>query len=68
MFGEDRDGDTGFCRRILKPLTGVTAQLARVGKSGRFVRVPGAGHEIYVSRPDAVNKAVDEVLATARAR
>ena len=61
MFDEDCEGDTGFCRRILPPLTRVTASLAKVGDGGRFVRAKGAGHNIYGTDPPLVLKTIAEV-------
>jgi pimeloyl-ACP methyl ester carboxylesterase len=62
MFDEDCGGATEFCGRILPPLTRVTKSLASVGEKGRFVRAKGAGHDIYGTEPELVNKTIDDVL------
>ena len=36
--------------------------VARVGERGRYVRAKGAGHDIYGTNPELVNKTIDDVL------
>ncbi len=61
MFDEDCGGATEFCGRILPVLIPVTKMLARVGERGRYVRAKGAGHDIYGTDPELVNKTIDDV-------
>lgn len=65
MFDETCDGDTAFCSKVYEPLRALTEQLAHVGTGGHFVALPGAGHEIASTRPDEVNKTVDQVWIAA---
>ena len=62
MFDEDCGGATDFCGRILPSLTRVTKSLADVGERGRFVRAKGAGHDIFSTNLELVQKTVDDVL------
>ena len=61
MFDEDCGGDRAFCGKVYEPIRALAARLAQVGSLGRFVSLPGAGHQIEQSRPDEVNKVLDEV-------
>jgi len=63
MFDETCDGDTAFCAKVYEPLKALDEKLTHVGALGRFVSLPGAGHQIERSRPTDVNKVVDEVWA-----
>jgi hypothetical protein len=65
MFDEDCGGATEFCGRILPSLTRVTKSLADVGERGRFVRAKGAGHDIFSTNLELVQKTVDDVLKDA---
>jgi pimeloyl-ACP methyl ester carboxylesterase len=62
MFDEDCGGDSDFCRRILPPLIRTTKSLAAVGDDGRFVRVKGAGHDIFSADPEVVQETINEVM------
>jgi pimeloyl-ACP methyl ester carboxylesterase len=66
LFDEDCDGNTGFCRRILPPLTAAMRSWAAVGDGGRFVRAKGAGHNIFKTDPELVQRTITEVLNRAR--
>ena len=46
-------------------LVPVTKMLAGVGERGRYVRAKGAGHDIYGTDPELVNKTIDDVLKDA---
>ena len=61
IFDELCDGDVAFCAKVYEPLKALDEKLTHVGVLGRFVPLPGAGHQIELSRPDEVNKVVDEV-------
>jgi pimeloyl-ACP methyl ester carboxylesterase len=65
MFDEDCGGATEFCGRILPSLTRVTKSLADVRERGRFVRAKGAGHDIFSTNLELVQKTVDDVLKDA---
>lgn len=65
MFDEDCGGDTTFCDRVFEPLGAITERLSQVGSGGRFVPVPGAGHNIEQSNPREVTRVVDEVWSEA---
>jgi pimeloyl-ACP methyl ester carboxylesterase len=56
------------CSRMLRLLELTARDLARVGRGGRYVRAPGAGHDIHVTRPDIVLATVDQVWEAARGR
>ena len=66
LFDEDCDGNAGFCHRILPPLTAAMRSLAAVGDGGRFVRARGAGHNIFNTNPELVQRTITEVLKRAR--
>jgi pimeloyl-ACP methyl ester carboxylesterase len=66
LFDEDCDGNTAFCRRILPPLTAAMKSLAAVGDGGRFVRAKGAGHNIFNTDPELIQRTITEVLNRAR--
>jgi pimeloyl-ACP methyl ester carboxylesterase len=61
MFDEDCDGNVAFCAKIFEPNRKLDERLTHVGDGGRFIAVPGAGHQIEATRPQAVIDAVDEV-------
>lgn len=65
MFDENCDGDTAFCAKVFKPLRALAEKLTHVGALGRFVALPGAGHQIEQTQPYEVNKVVDELWAEA---
>ncbi len=65
MFDDDCGGDSAFCAKVVEPLRAITERLAKVGPGGRFVAVPGAGHNIERSNPREVNRVVAEVWAEA---
>jgi pimeloyl-ACP methyl ester carboxylesterase len=65
MFDEDCGGDAAFCAKVYEPLKTLDEKLTTVGALGRFVSLPGAGHQIEWSSPEEVNKVVDEVWAAA---
>lgn len=56
------------CSRMLRLLELTARDLAKVGKGGRYVRAPGAGHDIHVTRPDIVLATVDQVWEAALGR
>ena len=62
MYDNTCDPGDDFCRRIGTPERRATRSLAAVGAGGRFVRAKGAGHEIFLSNPDLVQKTIDDVL------
>jgi pimeloyl-ACP methyl ester carboxylesterase len=68
LFDEDCGGDTGFCQRILPPLTRATKRLSEVGEGGRFVAAKGAGHNIFETQPKLVLDTVGEILEASKAR
>ena len=45
-----------------------TKDLAEVGQRGRYVRVKGGGHRLYVAHLDDVMKPVEQVWSEAAAR
>jgi pimeloyl-ACP methyl ester carboxylesterase len=53
------------CGQLITQLELTMTDLAHVGAAGSYVRVPGAGHEIYASQPEAVLATVDQVWAQA---
>ncbi|MFI7586388.1 alpha/beta fold hydrolase [Spongisporangium articulatum] len=59
MFDEDCDGDSAFCATVLPSLTTTLKELAALGDGGRFVRAPGAGHELFHEASDLVYRTVD---------
>jgi pimeloyl-ACP methyl ester carboxylesterase len=56
------------CRPMLDAFEQMDRALARVGKGGRYVRVKGAGHDIHVTRPEAVMRTIDQVWKEAVTR
>jgi hypothetical protein len=58
----DEDCYTDFCDRIVPSLTRTTMSLAAVGDGGRFVRVKGAGHNIFEREPELVQETINDVL------
>lgn len=65
MFDDDCGGDTTFCAKVFAPLAAMGVRLAAVGAGGRYVAVPGAGHSIELTNPNAVIRVVQDVLAEA---
>jgi alpha/beta hydrolase family protein len=61
MFDENCDGNAAFCSKVFEPLRMMAERLAHVGDGGRFIAVPGAGHQIESTRPLAVSDAVDKL-------
>ena len=67
MYDNDCDpGADDFCRRILAPELRATRSLVAVGDGGRFVRAKGAGHDIFTSDPQVVQKTINDVLNDTR--
>jgi pimeloyl-ACP methyl ester carboxylesterase len=61
MYAEDCGGGTdAYCNKVVKQLESAHRALARLSPNGRFVAVPGAGHEIYTTD-------LEKVLATVAA-
>jgi pimeloyl-ACP methyl ester carboxylesterase len=61
MFDDDCGGDASLCERLFPPLSATTELLAGVGEGGRFVAVPGAGHDIDLTEPQRVRETLDEI-------
>jgi len=61
MFDETCDGDTAFCAKVYEPLRALDEKLTHLGALGRFVSLPGAGHQIERTQPAEVNKLVDRL-------
>lgn len=60
MYAEDCLGD--FCDRIRPVLEAATAEFAELGALGRFVSVPDAGHDIYLTNSDDVVAEIRSML------
>jgi pimeloyl-ACP methyl ester carboxylesterase len=74
MFDEACDGlppplqNQRDCTRMVHLLELTAKDLAEVGKGGRYVRVKGGGHRLYVARLDDVMTSVEQVWSEAAAR
>lgn len=55
------------CTRMVMLLELTAKDLAKVGQGGRYVRVKGGGHRLYVAHLDDVMKPVEEVWSEAAA-
>ena len=58
MYAEDCPGD--FCDRIRPVLQAATEEFASLGDRGKFIAVPGAGHDLYITN-------LDDILTEVRA-
>jgi pimeloyl-ACP methyl ester carboxylesterase len=56
------------CTRMLRILELTAKDLAKVGQGGRYVRIKGGGHRLYVAHLDDVMKSVEQVWSEAAAR
>lgn len=56
------------CTRMLRLLELTAKDLANVGKSGQYVRVKGAGHNIHLTQREVVWATVDQVWKAALGR
>ena len=56
------------CTRMVMLLELTAKDLANVGQGGRYVRVKGGGHRLYVAHLDDVMKPVEQVWSEATAR
>ena len=56
------------CTRMVMLLELTAKDLAKVGQGGRYVRVNGGGHRLYVAHLDDVMKSVEQVWSEAAAR
>ena len=56
------------CSRMLSILESTAKDQANVGQGGRYVRVKGGGHRLYVAHLDDVMKSVEQVWSEAAAR
>lgn len=56
------------CTRMVILLELTAKDLAKVGRGGRYVRVKGGGHRLYVAHLDDVMKPVEQVWSEAAAR
>jgi pimeloyl-ACP methyl ester carboxylesterase len=56
------------CTRMVMLLELTAKDLAKVGQGGRYVRVKGGGHRLYVAHLDDVMKPVERVWSEATAR
>lgn len=56
------------CTRMLRILELTAKDLAKVGQGGRYVRVKGGGHRLYVAHLDEVMKSVEQVWSKVAAR
>jgi len=66
MFAEDCGGGTDpYCNKVVNKLEATQRALAKLSPQGRFVRVKGAGHEIYLTHIPRVIAAIDDVVARA---
>ena len=74
LFDEECDGlppplqNQKDCTRMVMLLELTAKDLAKVGQGGRYVRVKGGGHRLYVAHLDDVMKAVEQVWSEAAAR
>jgi pimeloyl-ACP methyl ester carboxylesterase len=74
LFDEQCDGlppplqNQKDCTRMLSILELTAKDLAKVGQGGRYVRVKGGGHRLYVAHLDDVMKPVEQVWSEAAAR
>jgi pimeloyl-ACP methyl ester carboxylesterase len=71
LFDEECDGlppplqNQKDCTRMVMLLELTAKDLAKVGQGGRYVRVKGGGHRLYVAHLDDVMKAVEQVWSEA---
>jgi pimeloyl-ACP methyl ester carboxylesterase len=64
MFAEDCGGGTDrYCKKVVKELEKTQRALAKLSSKGRFIKVTGAGHEIYLTDLDRVVAAIKDVAA-----
>lgn len=74
LFDEECDGlppplqNQQDCTRMLRILELTAKDLAKVGQGGRYVRIKGGGHRLYVAHLDDVMKSVEQVWSEAAAR
>jgi pimeloyl-ACP methyl ester carboxylesterase len=67
LFAEDCEGGTDpYCNKVVDELEATQRALARLSPQGRYVRVKGAGHEIYLTHLPRVIAAIDDVAARAK--
>jgi pimeloyl-ACP methyl ester carboxylesterase len=64
MFAEDCGGGSdAYCDKVVRELEHTQRNLARRTRSGRFIAVPGASHEIYLTKLPLVLATVEQLAA-----
>lgn len=64
MFAEDCGAGTDlYCNKVVRELEATQRALAKLNPKGGFIKVSGAGHEIYLTDLDRVVAAIKDVAA-----
>jgi Alpha/beta hydrolase family len=67
MFAEDCGGGTdAYCNKVVRQLEATQRALARRSPLGHFVKVAGAGHEIFAAHLADVVRTIDQLANSSR--